>query len=87
MVNRIDVFEDDSIIVALEWMAENGVIYNVSIIPPVPFTKISGTNVELRVSYNTSYSVTVLATLCGQNSTNSTLEILFGECSVLIISH
>ena len=60
-------------------MADNGVAYNVSVIPRVPIMKFSGTSVELRVSYNISYNVTVLATLCGQGSTNSTLQIYFGK--------
>ena len=88
MVNKTSVFEDDGIKVFLEWMAESsaGVTYNVSIIPQVPITKVSGASAELKVSYNTSYHLTVLATLCEQNSANLTLEVHFGECSVLIIS-
>ena len=63
-----------------QWMAETGVTYNVSIIPQlVPIMKSSTTSIKLRASYNTSYNVTVLATLCGQNSANTTLVIYFGE--------
>ena len=78
-MNRTHVFEDDGITVLLEWMAENGVAYNASSFPQVPIAKFSDTSIELGVFYNINYAVTVLATLCGQNTVNTTLTIYFGE--------
>ena len=79
VVNRTNTFEDDSISVVLKWAAEDAVTYNVTISPQVFAKKIYATSVELRVSYNTTYIVSILATLCGQSSTSTTIEIYFGK--------
>ena len=80
-MNRTEVFEEDNVTIFLEWAAENAtdMIYNVSIIPQVSITKLSDTSVELRVSYNAAYNLSIFATLCGRNSANTVLKIYFGE--------
>ena len=79
ILDRTHMFENGGIMVFLEWMAQKDVTYNISVTPKVPTTQISGTSAELRVAYNTSYNVIISATLCGQNSTYTGLEIYFGE--------
>ena len=77
-ITRAETVEEDAVTIFLGWMAEDGFTYNVSITPQAPMM-FSGTQVELRVSYNTSYNVTVLSTLCGQSSANTTFKIYYGE--------
>ena len=84
VVNRTNIFEEDEIVVLLEWMEQSGVAYNVTITPRVPIVWVSGTSVKVRVDYNVNYNVTISATLCGQNSVNNTLIIFFGESQLLL---
>jgi hypothetical protein len=85
VVNRTNTFEGDGIIVFLEWMEQSGVMYDVTITPQAPgIESVSGTSVRLRVDYNVNYTVTISATLCGQNSANNTLSVFAGKSQVVM---
>ena len=63
----------------MEWTQEEGVLFNVSISPPVPITFIGSTSVRLILSYNMEYNVTVEAiTLC-QNKAPIYVPLFYGE--------
>jgi hypothetical protein len=88
VINRTNTFEDNEIVVFLEWMEQNGVTYNVTITPQVPGIEwVSGTSVRVRIDYNVNYTVTISATLCEQNmySANNTLSIFFGKSQLVNI--
>ena len=77
-----EIFSADSIAVHLEWKKEPGVTYTASIIPPGPvplLTSTESTMLQLMLSYNEGYNVSITSTLCGQNSDNTTLTLSYGE--------
>ena len=58
----------------------SGVIYyNATVIPQMPIVWVSDTSVRVRVDYSINYTVTISATVCEQNSANTTLPIFFGK--------
>jgi hypothetical protein len=61
--------------VILEWIQEDGVSYNVSVIPNPLESNSSGTTSQLVILYNTSYCVTVVATLCGNNMNRTAIDV------------
>ena len=62
--------------IILEWMQEASVSYNISVIPsPLSSKMISRNMRQLTVLYNTSYSVVILATLCGQNINMTAIDV------------
>jgi hypothetical protein len=65
----------DNATVILEWEQEVGVSYNVSVIPSPLESNSSGTMSQLVILYNTSYCVTVVATLCGNNMNRTAIDI------------
>ena len=71
----------DHLTVLLEWMAEKGVTYNLTTEPETIAENITTSNIiliKITVSYNTSYNVSVEATLCGRMNV-STVEIYYGK--------
>ena len=56
-------------------MQKAGVSYNVSAVPTPLRSKVSGNMNLLTILYNTSYSVVVFATLCGQNMNMTIIDI------------
>ena len=85
VINRINIFEEDGIVVLLEWMEQSGVAYNVTITPQVPIVWVSGTSVKVRVDYNINYNLTISATLCGQNGVDNTIKIFFGKSQLILL--
>ena len=76
--------------ILLEWTPEKGVTYIISAEPEVAitnFTIISFTmsSAHLTVSYNTYHNVSITATICGQNSIYTVVELHYGELSYTII--
>lgn len=58
----------DRITVNLEWAHKNGVSYNVSVDPQVAVNYTGRNRVQLIVSYDIKYNVSVVASLCRRNS-------------------
>ena len=65
-------FGTESVTANLEWEQEvdDIVFYDVNVIPHVAIRFTGSTNVQLTLSYNTQYNVSVVATLCGKNTTD-----------------
>ena len=78
-ISSTETFSANSVIVDLEWKEEPGVTYTTDIVPQTPSTSTESARLQLTLSYNRAYSVTITATLCGQNSENTTLIIGYGE--------
>ena len=53
----------------LEWGQEDSVFYDVSVVPNVTVRLNGSTSAQLTVSYNITYIVSVVATLCGRSAT------------------
>ena len=65
----------DHLTVLIKWVAEKRVTYNVSIEPETIAENVTTSSIQIKVSYSTSYNVSVEATLCGQMN----VEIYYGE--------
>ena len=72
---RTENYNTDNVTVTLEWREEAGVSYSISAIPSPLRSRLSGNMSQLTILYNTSYSVVILATLCGQNMNTTAIDI------------
>ena len=77
-------FENETVIITLEWTVQNGAFHGISVDPQdlVDSVYTGPTTIQLIVSYNTLYNVSAVATLCGQNSSHF-LELHYGESESL----
>lgn len=74
----------ESISALLEWSPErpgNTTVYTVVTIPQSKnIAFIENTTVQLQLSYNTQYNISIIATLCGYRNATTTLLLYFGKC-------
>ena len=79
-INRVnpELFGEDNVTISLEWTNSIEIAYYINITPPVPIMHHGKTNASVTVLYNTPYNVSMVGSLCGQNSTHSATEIYFG---------
>ena len=86
MKSRVLQFGIDDVTIVLMWEQEDGTSYNVSVHPNVNIRFTGNTMVELTsVSYNTSYMVSIVATLCGRNNYTAVIRLNYGEfCEQLL---
>ena len=81
MLTIYEEYGADNVTVIVEWTEEEGVSYNITINPSVPKTFTGSTSVQLIVSYNTEYNVTLEAVaVCHSVATNHT-RLFYGEFS------
>ena len=79
IVSTSEEYYDNNVTVMLEWAEEEGMTYNVNIIPQVPITYTGNTSIQLTLSYNTTHNVSVRATLpCGHEA-HIHLQLFYGE--------
>ena len=72
-------FKNNSIVITVEWTVENGAFNSLSVTPQALETvNFRPSSRQLMLSYNVSYSVSVVASLCGQNTSHS-IELHYGE--------
>lgn len=71
-------FENNSIVLTLEWTVENGAFSRLSVVPQAEIMNLGPSSRQLAISYNTSYNVTAVASLCEQHSSHS-VELRYGE--------
>ena len=65
--------------VILEWTAEGNVSYNVSVTPMPEVVFIKDTVRRIIGNYNTSYNVSIVATLCRKRTTASIAILEYGK--------
>ena len=84
----VDIEEDvgpEKVIISLQWAQETHqglfVSYSVSILPMigVTITMISDTRANLTLLYNTPYTVSVVADICGQRNSTTLIELNYGK--------
>lgn len=66
-------FRAKGISVTLEWTCTNGVFYSVRVDPEVAVNYTGRNSVQLIVSYDIKYNVSIVASLCGITMTNFTI--------------
>ena len=72
-------FANETVIVALEWTVENGAFSSLIVLPHILETvNVGPSSRQLVISYNTSYSVRGVASLCRQYSSHS-IELRYGK--------
>ena len=78
---KITQYGSDNATVVLTWIPENDVSYDVSVNPSVDnaIRFIKTTSIEVALLYNTPYTVTITATLCGDNSVSSVSNFNIGK--------
>ena len=85
MVTTSEEYRANNISIIVEWTEEEGVSYNITIIPMVPITFTESTSVELIVSYNTEYNVSLEAVAVCRSVAPSHIRLFYGEFSNLSI--
>ena len=71
----IEIMNQNNATIILEWMQKAGVSYNVSVNPNPLESKLNETMNQLMIYYNTSYKVSVVATLCGKHMNKTDIDI------------
>ena len=82
---EILIFHVDGITVTLSWILQyelesSAVAYYVSVIPLASFNRGSR-NATLRLSYNTMYAVSIVASICQRNVSNTSITLKYGGSS------
>ena len=87
-----EYFKDNGVTVTIEWTEESFhylyiIIINVMPQPAMePIISIGSTTAQLNVLYDVEYNVTITAVpLCGRNNVTSTIQLLYGECIIIIV--
>ena len=63
---------NDDVTVTLQWPRESGAVYSVNISPQTPHTELTNAMtimINLTVSYNIQYSMSIVSSLCGVTTT------------------
>ena len=72
-------FENKTVVVVLEWTVENGAFSRLNVVPQAETIQSLGpSSRQLMLSYNTSYNISAVASLCGQYSSHS-FQLHYGE--------
>ena len=70
MVNQL--LSNDEVTVTLQWPREPGAVYHVNVLPQIPHTELTNAMtimINLTVSYNTLYNVSIILSPCGVTTT------------------
>ena len=70
MVNQL--LRCDYVIVTLQWPREAGAVYHINIVPQTPHIQLTNAMtivINLTVSYNIQYNVSIVSSLCGATTT------------------
>ena len=76
--DTVNIIGIDSVVVVLQWSSQDGVSYNINIIPQVNATFIGRAKIQMLVYYNIIYNVSITATLCGLNTVTSIVTLNYG---------
>ena len=79
MVRTSEEYRADSIAVIIEWTQQEGVSYNITIVPTVPMVYTGSTSVQVIASYNTEYSVSLEASAVCQSIVSSNITLFYGK--------
>ena len=71
MVNQL--LRSDDVTVTLQWPREPGAVYHVNITPEISHTELNSVTyiftINLTISYNIQYNVSIVSSLCGVTTT------------------
>ena len=73
-------FENESVVVTLEWTVENGAFMGLSVAPMAESAvNLGPSSRQLMLTYDISYNVNAVASLCGQYYSTRSIELHYGE--------
>ena len=80
LVIESESFLPDTIAIIVHWEKQDNVLYISTISPSAEVTVrfITSTRIQVTVAYNTPYNLSIVGTLCGQNTTE-VIELHYGE--------
>ena len=90
MISQPEQFRNETVAVFVKWrVEENYEMIIPSVSPQVTVDANNGTSAQLILNYNTLYSVSVTATLCGQSLSSPATDLFYGKslymyCSMFI---
>ena len=70
VVNQL--LRSDDVTVTLQWPREAGAVYSVNVSPQTPLTELTNAMtimINLTISYNTRYNMSIVSSLCGITTT------------------
>lgn len=80
IISISEEYRAENITVLVEWTQEEGVSYNITIIPmPIPTTFTGRTRVQLIVLYNIEYNMSLEAVAVCQSVASSHVRLFYGE--------
>ena len=71
-VTMMNHFMRNSVTVTLQWPREAGAVYHISVSPQIPHIQFNNAMIimiNLTVSYNIQYNVSIVSSLCGVTTT------------------
>ena len=77
MVSISEGYRDDNVTVLVEWTQED-VSYNITIVPMVPIIFIGSSSIQLIVSYNVEYNVSLEAVAVCQSIAPGHIRLFYG---------
>ena len=69
----------DTVTLFLKWMLTNHSAYIINTTEPKIVVTSSRSGAQLRVPYNTHLNISIMATFCGQHTTNTNIGLSYGE--------
>ena len=66
------LLSNDDVTVTLQWPQEPGAVYHINVSPQIPFTELTNAMIimiNLTVSYNIQYNVSIVSSLCSVTTT------------------
>ena len=83
---EIIIFQIDGITVTLSWTLQHelkgsAVSYYISVVPLVASFNRGPRNATLRLSYNTMYAVSIVASVCQRNVSSTSVTLTYSESS------
>ena len=82
MVNQL--LRSDDVTVTFQWPREAGAVYHVNVSPETPhieLTNVMTVMINLTVSYNIQYNVSIVSSLCGVTTTK---VLNYGKYNIII---
>ena len=72
-------FGADNVTVTVEWTQEEGVTYQIIIVPQIPINFTGESSIQLILPYNANYNLSVKSALPCQHQAQGHVQLFYGE--------
>ena len=84
IASEVSNFGIDIVSLSLSWTQRTvGALYNVTVIPQAEMNFTEQTTIQLTLSYNVIYSVTIVTIVCGQTTSTTVTQLHHGETHLI----